>query len=159
MRDKDAIALRGRPWVTVAFSGSRAGMTRPQHIALSTILRMWGTSVLVHGDCIGSDNEADAMAIRLGLSRIIYPSNLEPMRAHCERRGAAVGSAPAPPLDRNRLIPRWADAMVATPRGDSRGTWYTCRFAAAMYKPVIVIGEDGVACQYVKPTQSPLERL
>lgn len=155
MRDKDAIALRGRPWVTVAFSGSRHGMTRPQHIALSTILRMWGAAVLVHGDCIGADYEADAMAIRLGISRIIYPSNIEPMRAHCELRGAAVGSAPAPPLDRNRIIPRWSDVMVATPRSDSRGTWYTCRFAAAMRKPVVVIGEDGSAIPYVKP----LERM
>lgn len=148
MRAKDAAAINGRPWVTVAFAGSRHGMTSQQRVALSTALRIWGASVLVHGDCIGADYEADCIAMRLGLDRIIYPSNLEHMRAHCERRGAAVGRPPAPPLDRNRMIPRGADVMIAAPREDSRGTWYTCRFAVAMYKPLVVLGADGHSAPY-----------
>lgn len=143
MRAKDEAAYH--PSVSVAFAGSRHGMTRAQRIAVSTLLRIWGASLLVHGDCVGADSDADWIAERLVISRVIHPGNIEAMRAHCERRGALQLSPPMHPLDRNRMIPRWCDVLIACPRATSRGTWHTVGLAAAMYKPIVVIDEAGTA--------------
>lgn len=134
--------------ISVAFSGSQRGMTKPQRVAVSSLLRLWGASLLVHGDCVGADAEADSVAHRLCISRVTMPSNIEAKRAHCERRGALELYPPRPPLDRNRLIARWCDVLVACPREGSRGTWDTARWASAMFKPVVVVGDDGKCIPY-----------
>lgn len=129
----------------VAVTGSRLGATPRQRVALSTLLRLWAATALVHGDCVGVDAEADATAARLGIARWAYPSNLPAKRAHCSRRGAVDFADPMPPLARNTLIVERGDALIALPRPGARGTWDAVRKARAIGRPVVVIGEDGRA--------------
>lgn len=133
-----------RQVVILAISGSREGSTDWQRAALWKILSRPTVTGIVHGDCVGLDDEADAMAARLGLWRGIYPSKLEWYRAHCERRGAEVAAAPAPPLARNPLIVERGEWLVACPRASSRGTWHAVREAKRLGRGVLVLGESSI---------------
>ena len=136
---------QGREAVIVGITGSRMGATAPQRRALSTLLRLWDARVIVHGDCVGVDAEADAMANRLGMVRWAFPSTFESKRAWCTKDGAIEMSDPRPPLVRNGFIVELSHALVALPRPGSRGTWDAVRKARARGLPVVVIGEDGRA--------------
>ncbi len=127
----------------IAISGSREGMTRAQRVACSTILRAWGATGIVHGDCIGVDAEAHEIAMRLGMASYFYPSNLDHYRAHTERRGGIQLAAPAPPMRRNGSIVSDGEALAAFPRPSSRGTWDAVRKAGQLARPTVVLGEDG----------------
>lgn len=129
----------------VAVTGSRRGMSPRQRVALSTLLRLWDVRLLVHGDCVGVDEQADAIAARLGIDREFYPGSLERFRAHRERVGARQVREPEWPARRNAWIVRAGEALIALPRPESRGTWDAVRKARAIGRPVVVIGEDGCA--------------
>lgn len=134
--------------VIASFTGTRTGMTRPQRETLTRLLERDLVEVLVHGDCIGADAEADEIARGLGIERRIYPSNLERFRAHCERRGAILMAEPKSPLLRNEDIVLASPALyvasetsVETMRS---GTWSCCRLGRRHKRPVIrAIWPDG----------------
>lgn len=129
--------------VIVAFSGSREGMTAPQRAAVGRLLRLWGTTTLVHGCCVGADVEADRIAEYYGIARRGFPSNVDEQRE--VRRGCVLLAPPAPPLERNVRIVELGAALIACPRPSSRGTWHAVREAVRRERPVVVIGEDGRA--------------
>jgi hypothetical protein len=130
--------------VILAISGSREGLTDWQRAALWKVLRRPVVTGIVHGDCVGVDAEADAMAVTLGLWRGIYPSNL---RTRAWVKGAEVLAPPADPLARNLWIVERGAWLIACPRASSRGTWHAVRCAEKLGRPRLVLGERSVLYQ------------
>ena len=131
-----------------SFTGTRSGMTREQRETLRLCFERDQVQVLVHGDCVGADAEADEIARSLGIERQIYPSNLERFRAHCEQRGAIVMAPPKPPLVRNEDIVRASRVLYVaseTPAETIKsGTWSCCRMARRhAVSSIAVIWPDG----------------
>lgn len=135
----------------IGFTGTHIGMKPAQMDAtfalLRSLLSLYPESVLRHGDCVGADAEADAMASLLGIPRIAYPCTLESMRAHRELRGARLGDDPRPPRSRNARIVALSTVLVAAPRTPKEvvrsGTWMTVRIAERAQKTVWIVWPDG----------------
>lgn len=133
----------------VGFTGTRNGMTRAQRDVLDGLLRGFypdfSPTQLDHGDCVGSDAEADEAGHLFGLYVVVHPPVDEALRAFCryanETRPAKTHFA------RNRDIVDETDHLVATPATMQEeafgGTWYTIRYARKRGKPVTVIWPDG----------------
>lgn len=124
--------------VIVGITGSRYGMNEAQAAALAERFdklaeglrtgRIASVTVL-HGDCYGVDEEADAMAIARGFARACHPGNITGWRAHT---GAEEWSEPAHPWVRNPRIVKDCGWLIAMPCPESRGTWMTWNFATDM---------------------------
>lgn len=132
----------------VGFTGTRAGMSDAQRGAVESFLRAWHVMAFVHGDCVGSDAQADAIAVKLGLARVLRPCTIESMRAHCERNGGHLLKVykPEAPLARNEKIVGDAMIMLATPNGPETlrsGTWATIRRARTAKKHIVILFPSG----------------
>jgi hypothetical protein len=143
------------PWA-VSATGTQDGMTPPQLVSAIQVLRDGKPQVLIHGCCIGGDDDWDTAAADLGIDRIGVPAEhvrsvLESvMRGRTGSRFSYQPSGPAgtrePPLVRNRKIVKLGQALVAAPKGietKRSGTWATVRLARRAKKPVIIIWPDG----------------
>lgn len=137
--------------VVTGFTGTRDGLTAAQRHTLGEALRM--TTEFHHGDCIGADEEADALARMHGARVVIHPPIIEDLRAYCgnphDDRDRTTWVPAKDYLARNRDIVHAADRLIACPRETTRtlrgGTWYTVRFAESVGKPVRIIWPDGTA--------------
>ena len=122
----------------VSFTGTQEGMTAYQKLSLERFLKLHKPSALIHGGCIGADDQADEIAAFLGIDRFVFPSDkLEkrvPDNTLKSRMGSKVVIMPEkPPLARNPDIIRAGDLLVAAPRQREMvvrsGTWATVRHA------------------------------
>ncbi|NJN63546.1 MAG: hypothetical protein HC882_00835 [Acidobacteria bacterium] len=128
----------------LGFTGTRIGMTSLQQNTLRDALV--GVKILVHGNCIGADDQANQIAMDLGIVREIYPSNIPGRREHRSLLGALV-HAPSPPLVRNKRIVKRCDLLFAAPRGPETvrsGTWATIRYARKVGKRILVVMPNGI---------------
>jgi len=137
--------------VIVGFTGTRHGTALAQHQAL--VEQLWLLNMTKsadvwfhHGDCIGADAEAHAVALDLGYSVCGHP----PLGGHGLRaysKGFRVLCKHAPPLERNHDIVNACDVLLAAPRRFKEelrsGTWATIRYARKLGKPVTIIFPDG----------------
>lgn len=140
--------------IVVGFTGTSRGMTEAQKVtvkeALQLILGLFSVSA-VHGDCVGADDDFDAICEELGVERGIRPCTYENMRARCDgRRGVKALADPVAPMQRNRDIVADADVLIATPPNDvpikrGSGTWATIGFGKRKGIEVIVVLPDGTA--------------
>jgi hypothetical protein len=130
--------------ILISITGSREGLTDWQRASLTTALRRPSVTGIVHGDCVGADAEADAIARTLGLPRYAYPSDAYRYRAHRDRDGCVFLAEPAPPLQRNPWIIRDGEACVGLPRPRSVGTWHAIGIALKLARPLLVLGERSV---------------
>lgn len=121
----------------VGFTGTRNGMTIQQKgqvtIELQLLLVEKGIGNVVHGDCIGADEDFDRICWGLNIPRHIRPCTYEDMRAHCEKNGAKVIAEPINPMARNRAIIADCDVLIACPPNSTpikrgSGTWATIRY-------------------------------
>lgn len=147
----------------IGFTGTRRGTTGPQQETLRRIL----TGALIaggemhHGDCVGADEEAHAIADSLGAAIYVHPPVDPSFRAYCDGRTTAYVAEPKPYLERNRDIVDESDVLVACPDGPERrrsGTWATIRYArnpdphegsvVVLGVPVIVIWRNGAYSLY-----------
>ena len=113
----------------VGFTGTRSGMSEKQEKAFAK--NLLGVTKLHHGDCIGADKQADAIAVALHIPRKAYPCNLSDQRAYCDTEET---TKERPPLLRNRDIVRACNLLVVAPRTMKEqfrgsGTWATYRYA------------------------------
>lgn len=126
----------------VGFTGTRSGMTAAQKETVARKLVEW--SRLHHGDCVGADADAHAIAEAAGLEIVIHPPVDGKLRAYCRAR---VVAAPKTYLARNRDIVNATDGLIATPRlmvrEDRGGTWYTIDYAVKVGKPAWIVWPDG----------------
>lgn len=123
----------------VGFTGTRKGMTPQQKDTLRTLLLP--SDEFHHGDCIGADAEAHAIAREVGCSPIvIHPTYLERWRAYCS--GDLV-MEPQSPLTRNHIIVYLTDLLIAAPATKKEilrsGTWATIRYARKGKKAVVIL--------------------
>jgi hypothetical protein len=136
--------------LSIGFTGSRTGMGPERQTQLERLLRRMsegGRFVFHHGDCVGADAEAHAVARELGAWIVAHPAYPlgHPMRAG---RDADVVLPTRPSLARNAVIVASADEMVATPNGPEvqrSGTWSTIRAAWRAGLPVHLLLPEDVA--------------
>lgn len=131
--------------VIVGFTGSRRGMTDAQRVAFRAVLQALGPSLFVHGDCVGADADAHAIARDEGVVVHIRPCDFSNMRAHC--LGAARTHPTTTAFARNRAIVDGCDVLIATPpTADEQprgGTWYTIRYARKRLRRAVILAPDG----------------
>lgn len=136
--------MNGFDYTVVGFTGCQTGMTSQQKQQVAHILQ-GKVKLLHHGDCIGSDKQAHAIAFRFGLLIEIHPPDCDSKRAFC--RGANKRHKPKPYLVRNHCIVDASQALIATPDSlEERlrsGTWATVRYARTQGKPVLLVSPDG----------------
>lgn len=128
----------------LGFTGTRRGMTDAQAAAVAGILSdRWAG--FHHGDCVGSDAEAHALARAAGVAVTLHPPTVATHRAFCD--GATFELAPLPYLARNAAIVDVCDLLVACPaemveqrRG---GTWWTWRHAGRLRVRRMLVLPDG----------------
>jgi hypothetical protein len=131
----------------IGFTGTRNGMTNAQKVTVTQLLQELDAALVGHGDCVGADHEFDEIARFLEIRRVIFPSNIESMRAHCELRGATQITEPMKPLVRNGWIVGASVALIATPKEYQEelrsGTWSTIRRARAAKLTLYLVKPDG----------------
>ena len=132
--------------MTVAFTGTRRGLTRRQRDSLQVLLELLldeGHTLFVHGDCIGADTEAHRLANSLGFRIHIRPSTAA---TRAFNSGKVLLPAKSP-LERNIDIVEEGDILVACPRHDKEitrsGTWHAVRSARKCQKRIIIVWPDG----------------
>jgi len=132
----------------IAFTGTQEGMTTRQHRRLSSglyVLKEDGYTLFMHGDCIGADEEADALARPL-FNMQIHPPTDESKRAFC--KGTHTMMPAMPYLARNKCMVTLGGVLVACPRGLVEewcsGTWSTVRYARKLGVPIIIIKPTGL---------------
>ena len=133
----------------VGFTGTRKGMTPQQAETVESLLIGLGASRFVHGDCIGADADAHAIARKLYVGVEIRPCAFLDLRAQC--KGAIVTHPIDTPFRRNRAIVDGCDLLIACPWtaawSDLKkgGTVYTIRYAVRTRRRTLVITPDGIA--------------
>jgi hypothetical protein len=134
----------------VGVTATRSGLTPAQAKQLLRLLNgeMVGpVSVLHHGDCLGGDADADAIARALSIRRVIHPPDNPELRAMCEPGDDGTVLEERPYKERNRDIVNASWLMVALPATmrEQRygGTWSTVRYARSVGRPLVLILPNG----------------
>lgn len=131
----------------LSFTGTQRGLDPSQLEAVAGVLAS-GVELLVHGGCIGADDEADQLAAELGIDRLVFPSTRLDKRVADEvlrdRKGSRVTIREAmEPLKRNRLIVKYGQKLVACPYEREEvvrsGTWATVRYAQRIGRGVVIL--------------------
>lgn len=122
----------------LGFTATQRGLTAEQRGQVRLIIATTRPSAVVHGGCVGGDDEIDQVAEELGVDRVVFPSTIVSKRISTEvlrsrNRSRVMIMAPRPPLERNPLIVDASHRMVACP-GETQektrsGTWATIRYA------------------------------
>jgi hypothetical protein len=130
--------------LTVGMTGTREGMSKEQKKEVKKILTDLKATKFHHGDCVGADAEAHAIAKKLGLFVTIHPPKEDALRAWCD---GDIILRKYPYMKRNHNIVDGCDYLIATPatciEEKRSGTWATIRYAIHVKKPLIVIYPDG----------------
>lgn len=146
--------------MSVGVTGTREGMTPLQLRACVRILHdlsrgsfrdiaydseVEGYNWLMHGDCIGADAQAWAVAAGMDWITIAYPGAVKrELRAFTS---STMVHEPQGTLERNRLIVEQCDLLLAFPKEPRLsmrgGTWYTINYAYARKRRMIVVWPDG----------------
>lgn len=128
-------------------TATREGLTKRQRIVFSAYLRLWlnGPICIDHGDCLGGDEEAHKIAMRIpGMFIRIHPPTDEKLRAFCKSHWIAP---PKPYLERNKDIVNNTNFLIALPGGFTEekrsGTWSTVRYAMKQKKNIHIIYPSG----------------
>lgn len=133
----------------LGFTGTRAGMTYKQTVAVTGFLTKIDPGNAVHGDCTGADEDFDNICKALGIFREVFPGKNNqgdsPNRAFCD---AEIIHPVLPYLVRDRIIVEKAKlGLIACPKGKTEerrsGTWTTVRYARNMLRPIYIIFPDG----------------
>lgn len=140
----------------LGFTGSRDGLTKPQHEALRGLLDAFIAEQAAttpdtvpqfhHGDCVGADALSGDAAHDAGYEMHIHPPNIGTLRAYCFNRYQATVYEALPYLVRNKNIVDSTNILVATPNGPETtrsGTWSTVRYARKKSKEIWIVYPDG----------------
>jgi len=148
----------------VGFTGTQNGMTEFQKIELAKLFNLLKVSEFVHGDCIGSDEEANEIAFNCGIRVFsIFPSTYYKKRAFCFNESKILNNDDGKwntisyknenvqvrwypkdmPLNRNHHIVDNVARMIATPKEHEHtlrsGTWATIRYAWKTKRDITII--------------------
>jgi hypothetical protein len=127
----------------IGFTGTRDGMTPKQKQQVQAILSGCRGAEFHHGDCVGADIEAEAIALACGFIIVVHPPTSRQFRAMSKQPALA----PRDYLTRNRDIVAATNILIATPKEvremERGGTWSTWRFAKQQGKPTTLIFPNG----------------
>jgi hypothetical protein len=131
----------------LGFTGSRRGMDEFQIKALRVALKFMKKdeyNEFHHGDCIGADAQAAAIAKEFGWIVVGHPPVNEVARAFFK---SDHSFHPREYIERNQYIVDTTDQMIAVPAEDVEqlrsGTWATIRYALKSGKRVTPIWPKG----------------
>jgi hypothetical protein len=134
---------------SVGFTGTSAGAVSEQVRRIDdrlANLKKIGFDEFHHGLCIGADEQAAAIAKRLGYRVVAHPG-LASDAGNLDRRSTFDGNdeicAAKPFAERDREIVDTTECLLAVPstreQDASSGTWATVRYARDRGKPVELI--------------------
>lgn len=129
--------------ISIGFSGTRNSLSPDRTLQLEKVLSKYKNATLHHGDCIGADTLAHAIALELGFSIVVHPPINNSMRAFCHFE-SGHSMLPKPYLERNKDIVDATELLIACPNDPLQeelrsGTWATIRYARKQGKEVIII--------------------
>lgn len=129
----------------IGFTGTRHGLTEPQWTALWHLLgELNGGFEFHHGDCVGADAAAAAMARQRGYHVAAHPPTDWRLRAVTPSHEYREAK---PFLERNRDIVDETELLIGCPAEPTEqrrgGTWHTIRYARRLGRRVVVINPDG----------------
>lgn len=153
MTDSDAPRAKdtARPRSTfirhVGFTGTREGMThRQMQYLYSLLIDFQNASIgqnfpisFHHGDCIGADAEANAIATALDYFTHSHPPQVPDKRAFCKSDQIWL---PEEYMKRNANIVSASDVLLVAPRTSQEqrsGTWATYRMARKQDIPALIM--------------------
>jgi hypothetical protein len=149
----------------IGFTGSREGLTKPQHQSLVGLLGAFISEKLAttpdsvpqfhHGDCVGADMLSGDAAHDAGYEMHIHPPNIGSLRAYCSNRYPATVYDAFPYLVRNKNIVDNTDILIATPNGPETtrsGTWSTVRYARKKSKEIWIVYPNGEIAKENSPS-------
>ena len=132
----------------VGVTGTTRGLASEQQTTLSLLLAEpaadYDDLELRHGDCVGVDQQAAAMARQLGYRIVGHPAIEDDGRAYafCDKLLPPRESA-----TRNRDIVEAAEVLIGCPAADQEwpgsGTWYTINYARDRGVPMLVLSPSG----------------
>lgn len=129
----------------IGFTGTRHGMTAYQQWMLRLRLGCGcgTTHTFHHGDCVGADAEAHAIAMDLGYLIHVHPPLPRQYRAFLQ---GAIVEEPQRYGTRNQAIVAACEVLIAAPRTRQEeqrsGTWMTIRCARQRGVPVVMLWPD-----------------
>lgn len=134
--------------LSVGFTGTRHGMTKPQSLKVFSALHN-GVSVYSdahHGCCMGGDAEFHEMCLILGIPIKGHPPSLDRFRDK-SLYGFIDLATPNDYHTRDRHIVRSSDFLISAPLTRDpvphSGTWYTTNYARKKRKPVVMVYPSG----------------
>jgi len=121
----------------IGFTGTRRGMSTLQAFQLRAQLIKLGATEFHHGDCLGADSDAHAVAKELGILIYIHPPSDSKLRAYNK---GFKHYFPLPYLECNHAIVDTTELLIAAPSSMTAerrsGTWATVRYAIKQNKPI-----------------------
>jgi hypothetical protein len=126
--------------IRLGITGTRQGMTEYQFSELTEFLRAFPSDTeFHHGDCVGVDVEAAALARSMGMLIVCHPPNNPSNRGFY---GGDEMRTPRSYLERNRNIVLSSDVLLVVPAESQQqprgGTWYTYNFAGKCAVPRVL---------------------
>ena len=130
----------------VGFTGTRQGMTKEQARKVFELLKELNGTAFHHGNCVGSDEAAAAIAMGLGYVTIAHLGDIPELQSTFE---SEIVFGISDNLERNKVIVDSADTMIATPAQTTEvkrgsGTWQAIRYARKTKTPLHIIWPNGV---------------
>jgi len=130
--------------IHIGITGTRKGCTEGQYEDLIKFFRGRPADADVHfhhGDCVGVDAEAFALATRYGIPTVSHPPTDPKLRAYT---ASTLTLEPKPYMERNQDIVDSVRALVVVPEGPEAdhprsGTWATYRMAVKAGVETVVI--------------------
>ena len=127
----------------IGFTGTRLKLPNHRYISLRNELRNLikeGFNEFHHGDCKGSDEIANKIALRFGYQIVIHPPINSKYRAYCYTPNTIILKE-LPYLKRNKNIVNKIDLLIAMPIDPKEeilrsGTWATIRYARKKNIPI-----------------------
>ena len=124
----------------IGITGTREGADAYQLAELRKVLSELNGTEFHHGDCLGVDVEAAAIARELGYRIVCHPPKSTETQGHF---GGDEVKEPLGYLHRDRNIVDATDVLLVVPLQNEwqpkGGTWYTHDYAIRKGKPVSVI--------------------
>lgn len=134
----------------IGFTGTEQGMTQPQIDMLIHLLKSFPHGLVEanefhHGDCVGADDQAHDIAVKLGYLPYVHPPQNPAKRAY---KLAGIIFPQCEYLKRNHHIVDMTETMVACPESTTErfrgsGTWATIRYARSIRRNVYIIYPNG----------------
>ena len=128
--------------IKIGFTGTRSGMTDEQKEKCRQ--ELVDVEYVIHGGCIGADEDFHKIAKELGLYIKVYPGHSAKdgdTSFHFDYSDADEIFPSKPYFERNRSIVNDTDLLLGAPYNQVQtgGTWYTINFAKKNSKPYKIL--------------------